>query len=127
MAIPRDEHTVPLWVGDHALATAPTGTSTPLWLDDLPGAGWYADPLDRSQLRYWSGRSWTDRAVATTPDRRGDAHGGDQRADDDGRQLGEDVPTRRGDKRAPVRAALFSAFGRVTPPGDAIAPGPADR
>lgn len=30
-------------------------TSTP-----LPAAGWYADPQDNSQLRYWDGTRWTD-------------------------------------------------------------------
>lgn len=30
-------------------------TSTP-----LPAAGWYADPQDSAQLRYWDGAQWTE-------------------------------------------------------------------
>lgn len=27
-------------------------------------AGWYADPLDRANLRYWDGQAWTDQTAA---------------------------------------------------------------
>jgi uncharacterized protein YbjQ (UPF0145 family) len=31
----------------------------------LPPAGWYTDPHDPSQLRWWDGAQWTDRAQAS--------------------------------------------------------------
>ena len=27
---------------------------------NAPGAGWFADPMQRHQLRYWSGQEWTE-------------------------------------------------------------------
>lgn len=29
-------------------------------MDSLQGAGWYWDPDDAEQIRYWDGVSWTD-------------------------------------------------------------------
>lgn len=29
-------------------------------MGDLPAAGWYPDPEDASQQRYWDGQQWTD-------------------------------------------------------------------
>ena len=30
-------------------------------------AGWYPDPQDASQLRYWDGQSWTDHTAPSAP------------------------------------------------------------
>lgn len=34
---------------------------------DTPAAGWYPDPENPGQLRYWDGQQWTDHRSAQTP------------------------------------------------------------
>jgi hypothetical protein len=36
-------------------------------MTDLPPAGWYADPEDPSQQRYWDGTTWTEHRVPGPP------------------------------------------------------------
>src|SRR4051812_27019284 len=36
-------------------------------MTDLPPAGWYADPEDPSQQRYWDGSTWTEHRVPGPP------------------------------------------------------------
>jgi hypothetical protein len=36
-------------------------------MTDLPPAGWYADPEDPSQQRYWDGSAWTEHRTPAAP------------------------------------------------------------
>jgi hypothetical protein len=36
-------------------------------MTDLPPAGWYSDPEDPSQQRYWDGSSWTEHRTPAAP------------------------------------------------------------
>ncbi len=36
-------------------------------MSETPQAGWYPDPNDASQQRYWDGNAWTEHTAAATP------------------------------------------------------------
>jgi hypothetical protein len=121
---------VPLWVDEHTASALPTATGAPLWVADLPDAGWYPDPLDTTRVRYWGGFVWHAASMPILVPLAGPPWGdvrGDVRA---GARAAERFPApggRSDTKRGPVRAALFSAFagegaGGVPAPRD---PGPA--
>lgn len=105
------EEVVPLWMGDIASNSPPIATPSPLWVEDLPVADWYPDPLHAGRLRYWNGFGWTERTICTTPRHNYDAPGGTESLADPGGD--GDLPGARRDRRDPVRALLFSAFGRA--------------
>jgi len=101
---------VPLWVDELTASALPKARNTPLWMADLPGAGWYPDPLDPARVRYWGGFVWQEATVPTLTPGAGAA------------PATERFPIRGGRsdaRRAPVRAALFSTFGGA---GGAAAP-----
>jgi len=103
--------TAPLWVTEIAGKLPPTAASTPLWVNDLPIAGWYPDPLHGERLRYWSGLEWTE---LTSP--ASSLHSKEVPNDCGlfGSLKGDaSLSGQLADKRQPVRAALFSAFGRT--------------
>jgi len=99
----------PLWVGDVASKSSPVATLTPLWVNDLPHADWYPDPLDGGQLRFWNGLGWDEQTMSSTPGRRQEAPGEDLFVNT---WNGAAKPATRKNRRDPVRTALFSAFGR---------------
>jgi len=97
--------TVVLWVGElHGAGAPPAGV--PLWIDDLPEPAWHTDPLDDTRVRYWNGRAWSEKTMPRIVPRRSSA-------DDEVLSPGGADHAWRTAKRAPVRAALFSAFGRA--------------
>ena len=101
----------PLWVGDVASKSSPVATLTPLWVNDLPPADWYPDPLDGVQLRFWNGLGWDEQTMPSTPGRRQGAPGEDLFVNTRDGASGSKLATGK-NRRDPVRAALFSAFGR---------------
>gem|GEM_PF-4939468 len=110
-----------LWVGDAASKSPPVATLTPLWVNDLPPADWYPDPLDGGQLRFWNGLRWDEQTMPSTPGRRQEAAGEDLFVNTRDGASGSKLATRK-NRRDPVRAALFSAFGRGDEePGDGSA------
>jgi len=105
-----------LWMGDAASKSSPVATQTPLWVNDLPRADWYPDPLDGGQLRFWNGLGWDEQTMPSTPGRRQEVPGEDLFVNT---RDGAAKPATRKNRRDSVRAALFSAFGHGgEEPGD---------
>lgn len=95
---------------DIAANFPPNATPPPLWVEDLPTADWYRDPLHFGRLRYWNGFGWTEQTVYVTRRHDHDAPGGTESSEASG---GGELRCVRGVRRDAMRAVLFSAFGRV--------------
>jgi len=48
-------------------APAPSTPTPPPPVTNLPPAGWFADPQNPSQLRYWDGATWTEHTHPNPP------------------------------------------------------------
>jgi hypothetical protein len=126
------EREVRLWIdrapgaGPATRGRVPGPGPVPLWVKDLPAPDWYPDPSDHEGLRFWDGSRWAEAVRPTTAHRGGDTTSGHGRPPEvayDGKD--PSAVEMRDEKRAPMRAALFSSFTRAHGDGgvDATAPG----
>lgn len=53
-------------LASEAATAVPAPLSLPHPVPSAPAAGWYADPNDPSQLRFWNGDGWTERTATRT-------------------------------------------------------------
>ena len=65
---PKNQFSIPtppeVFVTTNPVTTNPATTNPESPNADLPVAGWYADPADVSQIRFWDGQTWTKHAAA---------------------------------------------------------------